>query len=363
MKEIARKPKLLYVVEATGGGVLSYLMDLANALSEEFDIYIAYGKRAETPDNIEELFKHNIHLIRVENFTRSISPIKDAKAFLEIKRLAKRIKPNIIHLNSSKAGVLGRLAFNGKKTALFYTPHGYSFLMSDYSPLKQKLFKFIELICAKRASTTISCGKGEYLSSLGLTKRVINIDNGINIKKLQALIDSNIQTKKRGRLTVFSLSRISFQKNPELFNQIAKKLSDVDFVWIGDGQLKNQLTSKNIKITGWLNREEAIACAMSADIFLLPSRWEGLPISLLEAMYMKKLCIVSNVQGNNNVIINNINGYLCNDLNDYVKRIEDLKKKGINQDIIDNAYQDIVRHYNIETMVESYRKVYNDALK
>lgn len=54
---------------------------------------------------------------------------KDIVAFFEIRRIASEIKPDIIHLHSSKAGALGRFAFNGKRVPLFYTPHGYSFLM------------------------------------------------------------------------------------------------------------------------------------------------------------------------------------------------------------------------------------------
>ena len=78
----------------------------------------------------------------------------------------------------------------------------------------------------------------------------------------------------------------------------------VKFVWIGDGELRDQLTSENIEITGWADRSTAIRYAVNADVFLLPSRWEGLPISLLESMYMKKACVVSNVIGNRDVIVN-----------------------------------------------------------
>ena len=51
--------------------------------------------------------------------------------------------------------------------------------------------------------------------------------------------------------TVYTLGRICYQKNPTLFNEIAEALPDVKFIWIGDGELREQLTSKNIEITGW----------------------------------------------------------------------------------------------------------------
>ena len=105
--------------------------------------------------------------------------------YMSIKKIAEKVKPDIIHLHSSKAGVIGRLAFDGKKTPLFYTPHGYSFLMQNYKPLKRLLFKSIETICAKRNCTTISCSPGEQEETLKLTKRAEYVNNGINLEELE----------------------------------------------------------------------------------------------------------------------------------------------------------------------------------
>ena len=78
--------------------------------------------------NYKDYFDKRIHLIEVKNFGRAIDPAKDIAAFFEVKKIAAEIKPNVIHLHSSKAGAIGRMAFNGK-IPMFYTPHGYSFLM------------------------------------------------------------------------------------------------------------------------------------------------------------------------------------------------------------------------------------------
>ena len=132
---MAEKKKILFIVEAMGGGVFTYIVDLSNELVNEYDMYLAFAVRNQTPENYRDYFDERIHLIEVKNFTRSINLIKDIKAFIEIKSIAKKIKPDIIHLHSSKAGALGRFAFNGRKTPLFYTPHGYSFLMQNHSKL------------------------------------------------------------------------------------------------------------------------------------------------------------------------------------------------------------------------------------
>lgn len=357
-KPMATKKKILYIVEAMGGGVFTYIVDLANELVDTYDMYIAYAVRKQTPSNYKDYFDKRIHLIEVKNFARAINATKDIAAFFEIRKIAKEIKPDIIHLHSSKAGALGRFAFSGKRVPLFYTPHGYSFLMENYKPMKRRVFKLIESVCAKRNCTTISCSVGEHQESLKLTKRATYVNNGINMAELQEIIDKT--EKVEHSFTVYTLGRICYQKNPTLFNEIAESLPDVKFVWIGDGELRDQLTSENIEITGWADRSTAIRYAVNADVFLLPSRWEGLPISLLESMYMKKACVVSNVIGNRDVIHNGENGFVCTKVEDFVKAIEECQ--GEVEKLTEHAYQDILKMYNTKVMAEQYRKKYEMAI-
>ena len=160
-----------------------------------------------------------------------------------------------------------------------------------------------------------------------------------------------------GTFTVFTLGRICRQKNPKAFNAIAQSLPDIQFIWIGNGELRNELRSPNITVTGWVDRNQAISLALRSDVFILPSLWEGLPISLLEALYMKKPCVVSNVIGNRDVIKSGINGYLCNDVPDFVKAIESIQESYPNN-YIQKAYSEISSHYNIVKMAEQYEKIY-----
>lgn len=188
MLPMAEKKKILYIVEAMGGGVFTYIVDLANELVNSYDMYIAYAVRKQTPQNYKDYFDKRIHLIEVKNFGRVIDPAKDIAAFFEVKKIAAKIKPDVIHLHSSKAGAIGRVAFNGK-IPMFYTPHGYSFLMENYKPMKRRMFKVIESVCAKRNCTTISCSVGEHQESLKLTKHATYVNNGINMAELQEIID------------------------------------------------------------------------------------------------------------------------------------------------------------------------------
>lgn len=351
-----RKKRILFVVEAMGGGIFTYIVDLANELCKKYDMYIAYGIRRQTPKDYLDYFDPSIHMIYVENFTREISPKKDIRVFSDIKKIAEKVKPDIIHLHSSKAGVVGRLAFDGKKIPLFYTPHGYSFLMQNYTPLKRLMFKTIETICAKRNCTTISCSPGEQEETLKLTKRAKYVNNGINLEKLESSL-KGIE-KEEHPLTVFTLGRICYQKNPKLFNLVAESLPDVKFVWIGDGDLREELTAQNIEITGWMDRKDALRVSMNADIFLLTSLWEGLPMSLLEAMYMRKLCVVNDVIGNHDVIHNGQNGYVCRTVEEFVKAIKSTE----NDELIEEAYQDLMHEYNTGVMAEKYSEIYENHI-
>lgn len=230
--------------------------------------------------------------------------------------------------------------------------------MENYKPLKRCIFKAIETLCAKRNCTTISCSVGEHQETLKLTKRATYVNNGINIVELQQIIDTS--PKMPHPFTVYTLGRICYQKNPTLFNEIAELLPDVKFIWIGDGELREELISKNIEITGWADRTTAIKYALNADVFLLPSKWEGLPMSLLESMYMKKACIVSNVIGNRDVIHNGKNGFVCTSLENFVKAIKDCQNGSNN--ITEQAYQDILKIYNTNVMANQYSEIYRQSM-
>lgn len=121
--------KILHIVEAYGGGVFTVLTDLLNELAniEEYEIVLAYSKRPQTPNNYMELIDSRIRLIEINNFVRNINPIKDIKAFIEIKQIIKKENPDIIHLHSSKAGVIGRVAANGKNIVCFTIHMGFHF--------------------------------------------------------------------------------------------------------------------------------------------------------------------------------------------------------------------------------------------
>lgn len=355
-----KKKKILYLVEAMGGGVVTYIETLANGLIDEFDFTIAYGKRDQTPEDLEEHFDKRVRLFEIKHFTRPVNPIKDFLARKEIKKLIKEEKPDLVHLHSSKAGALGRLFFCKDDYKMVYTPHGYSFLMQDAKFIMRKAYHFIEKICGRKNCLTVACGRGEWEESLKVSKESTFISNGVDTNFIDEVLKDD--EKKDDKFRVYTVGRVEFQKNPELFNEIAEMLPNIEFVWIGQGELEKKLTSSNIKVTGWLSREEVFKSANQCDVFILPSRWEGLPLALLEAMYMKKACIVSDVVGNRDIVHNGVTGYICETAEDFAEVIKQLEIR-IDEKMIKNAYETIVDHYNDGWLCDRYKDLYLEVLE
>lgn len=357
------KKKVLMVCEAFGGGVFAYVSQLCNDMCQEFEVYLAYTIRPQTPTNYMESLDKRIKLIELKNMSSSLcNPVSVIKAVKELQKIGNMIKPDLIHLHSSIAGGIGRLAYNGKDCPLVYTPHGYAhILMGDPFSVKCKVYYWMEKLLGLRHCITLTCCESENEEASKLTKRTSFVETGVNLKDLNNKLQDIIPIKNK-RFTVYTLGRTCVQKQPQLFNRIAELVPEVDFVWIGGGELDSLLTAKNIKLTGWKPRHEALAMGKGADMYILCSKGEAIAMSLIENMYMKKVCMVSNVMGNKSVIKNGVNGYVCTTPEDYA----DCIRKAINefpQKLAEHAYQDVLTCYNTKSMSEKYTKFYYDAIK
>lgn len=357
--------KILHIVEGFGGGVYSFLKDLCNNACEDFEIVVAYTRRPQTPENFESEFSPKIKLVNME-MSRNINLIKDMKDLFKIIKLIKLSKPDIIHLHSSKAGFLGRVAcllIGFDKNKVFYNPHGFAFLQENFSYKKRKLFFFLEKIAAKIGQNIIGVSNGEAKEALKLSTKVFRVDNAIDSKEIDKLIQESGKDKDKG-IVLGTIGRISYQKNPGLFNLIAKQFPDFTFLWVGDGELRNQLDASNIEVTGWMERERAIDEMQKIDIYIQTSLWEGLPIALLEAMYLKKPIVANNVIGNNDVVIHEYNGFLCNGKDDFIKYIDTIAKdNALSKKMGDNSRKYVTDNHLLNNMVENYKNIYLGKLK
>ena len=348
------KKKILMVCEAFGGGVFAYVSQLCNDMCDEFDVHLAYSIRPQTPKNFKDFIDNRVHLVEVKNFG-SLSPIKIYRAVKELRRIEKSIKPDIVHLHSSIAGAIGRVAFKGERNTVVYTPHGYAHVLMGPG-FRSKGYLFFEKILGKRNAITLTCCESEDAVAKTLCRKTAYIETGVNLKDLSASLDS-VVPKKNDKFTVFTLGRACVQKQPGLFNQIAKLVPEANFLWIGNGELGNLLDAPNMTITGWKPRMDALAMAKGADAFILCSYGEAIAMSLIENMFMKKLCLVSNTMGNKSVIKNGVNGYVCNSAAEYAMNIKNAMANYPLQ-LTERAYQDVLQVYNTEKMKEKYTAFY-----
>lgn len=350
------KKKILMVCEAFGGGVFTYVSQLCNDMVDDFEVYLAYSLRPQTPKNYKEFLDPKVHMIEMKHVgNKGLGNIKnDIAAIKELRAIEKKVKPDIIHLHSSIAGGLGRLAYKGKDNTVLYTPHGYAHILMGPGK-KSFVYKTAEKILGNRA-LTLTCCESEDEEAKKFSKRTAYVETGVNLPDLYASLDG-IEPVENEKFTVFTLGRACTQKQPTLFNRIAELVPKARFIWIGNGELENELTAPNMEVTGWKPRKEALAMAKGADAFILCSLGEAIAMSLIENMYIKKLILVSNTMGNKSVIQDGLNGYVCTTAEQYAERIKQAMKK-FPSELTERAYQDVLNIYNTEVMKKKYVAFY-----
>ena len=355
--------KIVHVTECLAGGVLTFLVNLTAQLDQEKHIII-YGKRDNTPKNVERLFGDNVSLIYWKSAQREIRPKQDFAALRELLHDLKHIPDiDILQLHSSKAGVLGRVASRllGLQKRTFYLPHGVSFARQDVSPKKRQFYILIEKIANAFAGTVIACSSSErdLLTANGI-KNVVVINNGI------AVPDKEPMYKQPGKPIVFgTVGRITFQKNPQLFNQIAQHFQSDDrvkFLWIGDGELRHEIQeSDQVQVTGWVTPDEVQNYLKQVDVYLSTSLWEGLPLSVLEAMALGKPLLLSDCVGNVDTVEQGVNGFLYHDATECIDSIQQLLKAS--PDILlqmgKSSYGRVAREFALNQLKKKYQTLYS----
>jgi len=360
--------KILHITESLGGGVYTYFKDLGDfILSKKYDenyenilIYSPNRKELDKQKLKKELSK--AFCLKEVLMTREISPYRDLIALYKLFGLIKNLKPNIIHLHSSKAGVLGRmLSVFFPKVRVYYTPHGYSFVREDISRCKKNFYWIIEKgMSVIFGGTTLACGDTEfnYAKNIGPAKL---IRNGVQPNKTFNF-KNRINNISNREIIIGTIGRISPQKNPELFNQIALSFPDIKFVWIGEGELNTKLTSLNINITGWLNKRQVLNITNTFSIYIQTSLWEGLPFTILEAMSLGKPIVATDVIGNKDAVKNGVNGILCKNVDEFKIAITKiLSDDELERKFSDNSINRINKEFNLELNFTKLFETYSNT--
>ena len=265
-----------------------------------------------------------------------------------------RIKPDVIHLHSSKAGILGRLAFPSKK--VIYTVHGF-----DTVRLANRRFLFLEKIMQRfcRSIVAVSEYDRRNLLAENINRNVTTVYNGTASIAVAGDLSFGIPAKYKK--TVLCIARVSYPKNSVLFMEVAKLLPQYAFVWIGNKEPMHD-TPENVFFLGNIPNA-AMYCSL-ADVFMLPSEYEGLPIVIIEAMSFGKPVVASNVGGVSELVRNGVNGYaLENNANVFAEKISHILE---NQQVYGKMSQSSTELYDsyftVDKMVGGYKDVYNSLL-
>lgn len=308
--------KIVHVTECLAGGVLHVLQKLvSDQISRGAEVFIIYSRRPDTPteDQLSEIFSLNAKRIFLE-MSREISPISDCRSFKKITSLLRELAADAVHAHSSKAGFLVRAAAPFIPSRVFYTPHGYSFARTDISRRARLAYKLLEATASIGGARVLACSRSELnlAKSVSPFRRPILVENGVD--DYVAKIDFSQGCEPRFK--VVAMGRLTAQKAPAKFFALAKKFPHLEFVWIGDGELKpdpSELTH-NITITGWLDKFSIYEQLVSSDAFCMLSEWEGLPLALLEAMMVGLPVVVSDIPGCREAVVHEGDGIVCPDL-------------------------------------------------
>lgn len=284
--------KILHVTESLGGGVATALAAFArNSCRHQHYLFASVRPSAAVQLDLDELFSDITYI--EEGWIKGIS---------RLYRHINTINPDFIHLHSSYGGAFGRLLpFSRKK--VIYTPHCFAFEREDLAwPLRFCIW-VIEWLLSTRSSTLAAISPREAeLGKKMLFERICYVPNSFLspcAPEPQSVNHGGISISSNFRIAC--VGRLCPQKDPYFFGKVAKlvraKTSNVDFLWIGDGEpvLRRALEADGVQVSGWLPHARTIALLKSSHIYAHVARWEGAPISLIEAASLRMPIIARDI--------------------------------------------------------------------
>lgn len=310
------------------------------------------------------------------NFARFPFSKANIKAYKQLKKLIQENNYDIIHCHTPVAGVLTRLAAkNNKNTTVIYTAHGFHFFKG--APLINWLIYYpVERFCAGFTDKLITINREDYerakrfkLRKNGKVYYVPGV--GIDLEKIQNL-KVDVKQKKaelciqENTPVLLSVGELNKNKNHEIVLQALNKIKDKNFIYLicGRGILKEYLERKTqelhlenkVKLLGY--RSNVIEILKTADLFIFPSKREGLPVSIIEAMTARLSVIASNVRGNRDLITKE-NLFEPDDIVALTslieKRLEAIENKKLKKVTYTNLEQ-----YSLTNILKQMVKIYTD---
>lgn len=259
---------VLHVTEVTGGGVADAITQYTRNLSDVDHVILAPSDSGVAATGVEFVPFEKVGMGRRG----------------ELERVARRVKPTVIHAHSSWAGARVRTTRLGIPVA--YQPHAFAFAGYASSPLVRGGYRLAEAVLARRTASflTLSTHESALARSLSSSVPIAQVVNSSGI-------DAGMQQtwKRPRRLTVVMCGRIAAQKDPDFFidfgNHLRRLMPEINLTWIGDGEstLRQRLVRAGVEVTGWLAHREVADRLAQASLYVHSARYEGFPLSVLDA--------------------------------------------------------------------------------
>lgn len=307
---------------------LMYLCDLLN--KERYQVKVLSGTESRNESDMNKEFKkRKIQVELLPQLIREINPLQDLLAFTKMIAYMKKERFDIVHTNSSKAGILGRLAARlANVPVIIHTAHGWAH-HNQMSKFRRGFYITLEKMAEKFTHKIIAVSdlniKKALADKIGNRSKYLTIRSGIDLTKFDRSAIDVEQEKRKLNIdpsdkVVGSIIRFSEQKAPADFirmaNEILKKNPQVRFLLVGDGplseQIRNLIThygiSEKVILTGIRKDIPELLAVM--DVFALTSLWEGLPRVILQAMAMGLPVVATRVDGIPEAVKHGENGFL-----------------------------------------------------
>jgi glycosyltransferase involved in cell wall biosynthesis len=315
-----------------------------------------------------------LNVISIPSLQRSLRPLKDLKAFFSVARELSKIKPNIVHTHTSKAGLIGRIAAKlvCPNAKIVHTFHGH-LLQGYFSRLATFGLVKTERLLANLTDQFISMGnevKSQLIQvGIGRDSQYEVVFPGVD-KKVPNYKNSDVLAL-RGKLPAAIIctfvGRLSPIKRCDRIVELAslKQVQEVGlhFLIIGDGELRSKLeeSSSGLPITflGWQsNSEDWLGIS---DIALLLSDNEAVPLAMIEAGLAGLPVIATNIGSMSDVVFDGVNGFLVTTEMNFIagKVLELAKDQDMRRQMGERGRKLAVANFSTETMVTKHERIYS----
>lgn len=372
--------RVLHVLTTTAGGLGQVVYDMVRGLdSPPFRVAVAFGPGYPMDQRFRDL-GIPVYPVRMR---RGLNPM-NLLGFLDLLRLLRRERFDVVHAHSSIAGVLARVAARLAGTRLVvFTLHGYATLDFDRSPLRP-LYWAIEKVadrCTDGYAAICRYVKDTWVArGLVTADRVAVIYNGVDQDRFPPVADSRGARQALGLPSdgplIGTVGLHEVQKGTryliEAMATIVREVPECHLVLIGDGPLRQDLEAlaqrlgirESVHFLGW--RNEAAQLMGLFDVFCLPSLQEGFSIALLEAMVQARPIVATGVAGNPEAVLHRETGLIVPPGNPEALAsaiLSYLREPALGERLGRAGRTRLMREFTIHSMQQGYRSFYERLLK